>query len=231
MPNEIVDLLKLYKTRNQDNMQKCLQLSLKNINDKCCNRAFDDFPLLINQPLFDALKEDFLKLLKSSSHKSIRDFEMRLVNIACNRLFDNNGNISAEIINEMGWNGVTEKLDNYNLTRAFTNLMNSHLFEQCNQAICENQNLSNAIITYITNNYSAWVLGALRHRGIKYDPKFNQDQVTPYDVLSYPIRNPGFTASFLVGGVLGLAVYGGVKIISNAYDEYAEVKPQNNLQP
>jgi hypothetical protein len=210
--------------------RKCLDGAKNKINRKLANRVFDEFPLLINQTNFQSLTDEFSQVLKKPTRKSVHNFEIHIINIACDQLLDQNGKIKSELIKFFEWNSLASPIDNYNVVSAFVGAVTASIVRESASVIQEDNNTFSSTATHINKNYGKWILDVMRERDFDYNPAYEADLVNLSDIIQNPFTKPAFAASLLFGGVFGAAIYGGYELYKKFCEDNAPLESPSSLQ-
>lgn len=202
----LVEVLQHHFETNPELKQKCLNDAKSKINKNLENRVFDIFPLLIEQSKFLPFVDRFNKILQQPTEKMVRNFELEIIQIACDALLDKQGNIQSQLIKMLEWDELTSNIDNYNAVCAFVGALNASIVNE--SASVENNNKFTDVASYINRNYGKWVIEIMREKNLPYNPIYNTDQLNLRDIILYPIKKPVFGVSLLFGGFLGAAICG-----------------------
>lgn len=206
----LVETLQHHFDTNAELKQKCLMDAKAKINKNLENRVFDVFPLLIERSKFLPLVDRFNEILQQPTRRNIRNFEMDIIEMACDALLDKQGDIKSRLITYLEWNELTSKIDNYHAVCAFVGALTASIVNE--SASVEHNEVFAAVASYINPNYGKWVIESMRENSIPYNPAYNTDPLNLHDIMLYPIRKPAFGASLLFGGFLGAALYGGYEL-------------------
>ena len=210
-------------SQNSHLREKCIVTSKNKINTGYPNRAFDDFPDMLDESQVSTLLPKYKQLLKSSCRRNIRDFEKEIIKIACDELLDDTGNVSQELITTLEWDDCQNKIDNYLVISAFVGFTNMFLTQMAAYERLQNEHTYLAMNKIINSSYGSWIRDYMNHNKIKYDTKYDTDTIKVTDVLLYPIKHPLFSLSLFAGGLTGLGIYGGVKLAQELYRDNAPV--------
>ena len=201
--------------------EKCVRESKNSITHNAANRVFDSFPVMLDESQLSTLLDAYQQLLKHSSKKEVRDFEKKIIKIACDELLDEKGNLSEELLEMIEWKECKDKINNYLAVCAFVGIVNITLTELSESVVKNNQYTYLAMTKLVNENYSGWIREYMNQNKIKYNPQYDTDQIKVTDVLLYPFTHPLFSLSIFAGGLIGLGIYGSAKLAQEIYQEHA----------
>lgn len=204
---------------------------------KDATRVFDGFQCLVSDTVLEQLCDQFRSIIaatnrvrntsngpvitQSEPKESIHRLQKTIAKIACFELFDQKHKIKPALINLLGWTGLENKIDNYDLVCAFVNEINLTIFQKLAAFITSHEQAFNAHCQLINQQYPFWSSEVLEAMAIPYD----RARVKPVTVPAAPSdsdeepdhRNRdlalglglGFTGTFIFGAAIaGFILFG-----------------------
>lgn len=235
----VIDMIDSELKNHPEEMNSLITKSQKKLTSSSANRVFNDFPCLVPEVEFEKIIKEFDKLLNGNPCiRSIRSFEKKVIDLACNELLEKDGCIKKQVLKKLHWkqNQLPEKddyqMDNYTIVSAFVGTVHEWIVEKCHKEINKHTDTFPVIMNTVNPNYGKWILETMNDRNMPFDEKYDHDALTARDILLYPARHPLLLFSVFVGGIVGAAIYGGGKLVKHIYDENVSLPlPENTNAP
>jgi len=222
--NNLITILQSAFEADLELKAACISDSKNKINNNLSGRAFDKYPLLIEKSQFKLLIKRFNQLIDMPSRRLVREFEKEIINIACEELLDNKGKLKNQLIELLEWQELTAKIDNYRAVCGFVGVVTSCIAKEFSASTENDMHKFSATVSYINKNYNKWILEVMDEKNIKYNPKYDTDEIKIEDILLFPINRPGFSICLCLGGLFGAAAYGGYELFKAIKEDNATLE-------
>jgi len=214
MPDTLVARLQTQFEIDPKLKEKCISSCISAVKNNKANRLFDDFPPLVSKDDCAFFIDEYQKLLISGTKATVHALQKRLIKIACEELLDVNGKLKQELIALLGLQVHVSLIDNYQAVCAFVGMMNIYMTSESSLLVKDNQNTYLAMTKLINNSYGERIRESMRENKIAYDSKYDSNSIK-LDNL-----HPLFFLSLFAGGLIGVGIYGAVKVGQEIYNEY-----------